>query len=635
MSFNRYKHLYGLFFFGFLIVFMFSTLYIINMSTIKVDNTTFLSKKGQIDLSQWDDHNTIYSLNGEWEFYPNELITSHTLSDQSMFTNVPSSWSYSFLPKEYKGQASYRIIVQLPTSMIGKYVGIRTTNIRQNYRIFIDGVLLFANGDLSNPDEYIPPAFPQTTYFEVKNEKIELIIHVSNNYLNNPGINHSVLIGYEYVVRNLSMTKNNMDVILFATLLSVSLFLLLFFFIFRSNQSKNYDYLGLSINTFFFALATAGYREKLLFQFLFRLDSATLFWLHDFAKIGYYLSLFVLFYRARKNEYPKLIFLMVLAYLAFLSCIVLVLPISVYGAYFDFLTLSLYGLFGIIVLLELKIVLQDNTKWTHSIYVFSLVSLPALYAYTILIYQSTNIWFDVLINISIIFFVFFMLSHTFLDGINTINRNYALSEEVLRNEFAFLQSQIKPHFIFNTFSSIQSMIDIDSNKAQELILHLSDYLRGAFDFNPEHIYVTLEKELEHVRTYLAIEKERYGERFSVEYHIDESLLLSLILQYSIQPLVENALRHGILVRSKPGLIKIFIFQEHTNINVIIEDNGVGCDVHKIYKYLNSETQKRGVGLRNIHKRLINRYGQGLKIESVVGEGTKVTFVIPIFSKEIL
>lgn len=630
---NRYKHLYGLLLFGFLIVFMFSSLYIANMSTIKIDNKSYFSNNGYMDLSQWKDHNTIYALNGEWEFYPNQLIDSRTIPNQHSFINVPSSWSNSFLPAVYKGNASYRIRLKLPQTLVGEYVGIRTTNIRQNYRLYIDGKLLYANGELSIENVYVPPAFPRTTFFKVENEEVEIIIQVSNNVLNNPGINHSVLFGYEDVIRNFSMTKNNMDFILFTIIISLSIFLMLFFFIFRSNQSKNYDYLGLSINTFFFALATAGYREKLLFQFLYRLDSSTLFLLHDFTKIVYYSSLFALLYRARKNQYPKLIFQMILFYLAFLTTIVLFIPISIYGAYFDFLTLSLFGLFGIIVLLEFKIVLQKYEKFTHSIYVFSLISLPALYAFTIVIYQSTNVWFDVLVNISIIFFVFFMLSHTFVDGINTINRNHALSEEVLRNEFAFLQSQIKPHFIFNTFSSIQSMIEIDSNKAQEMIHHLSDYLRGTFDFNPNLMYITLEKELEHVKTYLAIEKERYVDRFSVEYDVDESLLRSLILQVSIQPIIENALRHGILVRTKPGFVKIVIYQDQNTIIVMIEDNGVGCDVDQINLYLNSETQSRGVGLKNIHRRLINLYGSGLRFESTIGIGTKVSFMVPLSSKE--
>ena len=226
-----------------------------------------------------------------------------------------------------------------------------------------------------------------------------------------------------------------------------------------------------------------------------------------------------------------------------------------------------------------------------------------------------------------------MLSHTFVDGINTINRNHALSEEVLRNEFAFLQSQIKPHFIFNTFSSIQSMIEIDSNKAQEMIHHLSDYLRGTFDFNPNLMYITLEKELEHVKTYLAIEKERYVDRFSVEYDVDESLLRSLILQVSIQPIIENALRHGILVRTKPGFVKIVIYQDQNTIIVMIEDNGVGCDVDQINLYLNSETQSRGVGLKNIHRRLINLYGSGLRFESTIGILTKVSFMVPLCYKD--
>lgn len=325
--------------FIFVVVFAFivQAFIIFDMSKIEIASPSDITKKGDIYLNDWNKDNSIFSLDGEWEKIE-EIVTPSNFSTKNFgYENIPGSWSPGFFPKNYKGVSTYRIRVHLPDHLIGDYLGIRTSNIRQDYRIYIDNRLMFENGSFSNNGTYYPSGIPRTTFFKLQYSTIEIVVQVKNDLLHSPGIGHSVLIGKEEVIRKFSMTKNNMDTILITTILSISIYLLLYFFIFYVNNYVNFNYLILSMNALMFAISAGGYREKLLFQFLYNLDTAVLIWIHDFSKVGYYLTLLFLFYNARKNDYPRLIFKLLLIYVLILLCVLVLVPISIYGAYYDFL----------------------------------------------------------------------------------------------------------------------------------------------------------------------------------------------------------------------------------------------------------------------------------------------------------
>jgi len=199
---------------------------------------------------------------------------------------------------------------------------------------------------------------------------------------------------------------------------------------------------------------------------------------------------------------------------------------------------------------------------------------------------------------------------------------------LISSELSFLQAQIKPHFIFNTLSVISSLSLKEPAKAKKVILDLSDYLRASFDFDSVNGFTTLRRELELVRTYLAIEQERFEERLQVEYVVDGSIDCKIPI-LTIQPLVENALKHGIMKKLEGGKISISVHNEGECVRVAIHDNGIGIapDINK--ELLAGEARKGSVGLKNIHKRLMSMYGQGLTISGQIGKGTNVEFLIPI------
>ncbi|SEG64050.1 ATP-binding protein [Paenibacillus sp. UNC499MF] len=193
-------------------------------------------------------------------------------------------------------------------------------------------------------------------------------------------------------------------------------------------------------------------------------------------------------------------------------------------------------------------------------------------------------------------------------------------------EMAFLQAQIKPHFLYNALNTIIALLPSDPDKTTKLLLELSRYLRGSFDFQNRDQLVPLQKEMALVQSYLFLEKARFEERLQVDYHI-RAEPNRLIPPLSIQPVVENAVRHGIMRRAEGGTIGITVEERDDGLLVEITDNGVGMESGRAASLLSAETGK-GVGLINIHTRLLTMFGEGLDIRTGEGQGTTVRFRVP-------
>lgn len=208
-------------------------------------------------------------------------------------------------------------------------------------------------------------------------------------------------------------------------------------------------------------------------------------------------------------------------------------------------------------------------------------------------------------------------------------------------EMAFLQSQIKPHFLFNALTSIASICYTDSERAAKLIQHLGSYLRRSFDIPGTDMFVSLGEEIKLVQSYVEIEKARFDDRLVVEYEVDESLLDVSVLPLTIQPLVENAIRHGVMQTREGGSVKLTVRRDcggpetdsglPERLHVEVRDNGQGIAASRIEGLLDPERQRSGsgVGLINIHRRLLGFFGEGLSLHSREGQGTKVSFRVDL------
>ncbi|WP_246627574.1 hybrid sensor histidine kinase/response regulator [Paenibacillus solanacearum] len=200
--------------------------------------------------------------------------------------------------------------------------------------------------------------------------------------------------------------------------------------------------------------------------------------------------------------------------------------------------------------------------------------------------------------------------------------------ERLRMEAAYLQAQIHPHFLFNTLNSIMALSIADPDKMRKLADAFASFLRISFDFLNTGQLVELTHELKLAEAYLYIEKARFEDRLTVVWDVEPGIHLRLP-PLSIQPLIENAVKHGLLSQNKGGTVHIRIAGEKGFTRIEVKDNGKGIEPDKIAQLLTPTFRgKRGIGLANTNRRLIQLYGQGLSIVSKPNDGTVVSFVIP-------
>lgn len=191
-------------------------------------------------------------------------------------------------------------------------------------------------------------------------------------------------------------------------------------------------------------------------------------------------------------------------------------------------------------------------------------------------------------------------------------------------EVKALQAQINPHFLFNALNTIVSFLRFNPNKARELIVNLSTYLR----YNIEEIstFVDLTKELEQVKAYVEIEKARFGDKLNIIYDIDEDIHVK-IPSLIIQPIVENSIKHGIQKGSGSGSVIIKVkYGNNKDVVVNIEDDGIGIPQEVIESVYNGTAKENKIGISNVHNRLLHIYGNGLTIERL-NKGTKTSFIL--------
>lgn len=189
-------------------------------------------------------------------------------------------------------------------------------------------------------------------------------------------------------------------------------------------------------------------------------------------------------------------------------------------------------------------------------------------------------------------------------------------------ELKALQTQINPHFLFNALNAITSFIRIDPNKARELIINLASYLRYNLELNSE--FIDIKKELKQVKDYIEIEKARFGNKLNIVYDIDDVDME--IPSLTIQPLVENAIIHGILKDKGAGTVKIIVKDNGEKVKISIIDSGIGISEEVIRNIYNDAVPKNKIGLYNVHLRIKLIYGEGLIIKRLE-KGTKIEFYI--------
>jgi two-component sensor histidine kinase len=189
-----------------------------------------------------------------------------------------------------------------------------------------------------------------------------------------------------------------------------------------------------------------------------------------------------------------------------------------------------------------------------------------------------------------------------------------------------LRAQINPHFLFNSLNSIAQLISVAPERAEGCVERLAEIFRYLLR-SENHSFVTLADELDIVDAYLDIERARFGDRLHVTYDVDEAARSRLVPTLLLQPLIENAVRHGVSQKVEGGRVSIEAGLDADNLRVVVSDTGVGLPVDA------DDALSRGIGLRNVHERLVHLFGSSYapEIQTRPGDGTTVTVRVPLRS----
>jgi two-component system LytT family sensor kinase len=203
----------------------------------------------------------------------------------------------------------------------------------------------------------------------------------------------------------------------------------------------------------------------------------------------------------------------------------------------------------------------------------------------------------------------------------------AQGERLARAELRALRAQISPHFIYNALAAVAAYIHSSPEEARELLTDFAEFTRYAF--RGERPYVTLADELQYVEKYLRLERARFGDDLTVRIEVTPEVLPAVVPILSVQPLVENAVRHGVEQRGH-GRVEIIGLDAGSDVELRVIDDGVGMSAERAREVLAGNGG--GIGLANVQARLRGSFGPeyGLEIVSEPGAGTTVTMTLPKF-----
>ncbi|MBW0103309.1 histidine kinase [Pseudonocardia sp. KRD-291] len=200
-----------------------------------------------------------------------------------------------------------------------------------------------------------------------------------------------------------------------------------------------------------------------------------------------------------------------------------------------------------------------------------------------------------------------------------------------RAEVRALRAQISPHFVYNALTTIASFIRTDPTRARELLIEFADFTRYSFRSAGE--YTTLSDELNNIERYIRLEKARFGNRLNIKLQIDSEVLNVVLPFLALQPLVENAVRHGLSGKPNGGTITIRAENAGTECVIVVEDDGVGMDPARLNEDLDdAHLSGAHVGLGNVDDRMRSAFGDnfGLVVDTALGAGMKITLRVPKF-----
>lgn len=599
----------------------------------QTSDSTLHAVNGRLDLAGWDIDNTpILPLEGDWEFYWDQLLTPRDFSSEN--TNKPQMTGYMRVPGLWNGQrlageklpvfgcATYRLVLEnLP---YGGTLGFRKGNVRFSSKVYVNGQELFSDGVPARQEaEYHSGNTPQLGFFSVEKGKAEILIQAANYEYMNSGIPVSLTLGDEAAMLRQYQRNYTLSQMVMAVLFTVAFLYLLFFLVARFNGIREYIMPLFSLFCILFALGN-GLSDQRPLLLIMNIPFTLAFKLKDIFLTANFIVLLWILHLYKKGLLPLwLIRSVSILYSLYLISIFL-LPIYAYIK-IHLLVMVCNSILLVILLISSLLLFLCRAE---GFLIFVAILSVNLYSADAILFSLGVKESSGYVQVYILIFavvMMFLLSMQYFTAIRRLRDSMKRTQEA---EISFLRAQINPHFLYNGLNSIAALCATAPEKAEDVTVALSEFLRRSFDFKKMDAMSTLSKELELLETYLYIEKTRFGDRLQVEYDLAEELEL-LIPPLILQPLVENAVRHGLMDNIAGGLVTISIQRQGDEAVFTITDNGVGMDTERLEEILKEQPSAGGIAVWNINQRLKLLYGRELMINSHMGQGTRVSFRLPL------
>jgi len=605
--------------------FILLALFLLLFLFLKIDDSKQIEvQKGILNIESYDmEMKTPISLSGEWEFYWKQFLTNSDISEAEpdLLVKVPSTWNeYSLDGQRLSGDGygTYRIHVK-EGHLLGEVIGLRIQTFSSAYRLYVDDKLVAKNGNISNNVlEEVGEYKPQTVYFSAPSDEFDIIIQVSNHHYARGGFWSPMYIGSQSQIMRFddSVIMKNMMVI--GAFLIVAMFYISSFILMKENKANLY--FGLLCLSSILAYDTAG--QLLLTKAISGLSINTMIFIWYSSSI--WSALLILLYMSTfyESSYSRIAVRVYMIIVIIIQTCYILIPPSTYTAFGRIANnVELFGLLVATAIAVMGVVTKKKSSGMNliSILIILIVVVHDVLYYTSLIHSSYG-------EIMYVGFFIFLLIQMLIKAINI--KDYYENKNAA--ELKFLQAQIKPHFLYNALNAIISISREEHERSTNLLITFSNYLRGSFDFKSTDNETLLRKEIEHVNAYLEIEKARFEER------IEFTVTLPVYLDYYIpvlvmQPIIENAIVHGLLPKPEGGKVELNIAEKDEYLEFSVKDNGIGMDSEIILKQQSDEF-KNGIALANIDSRLRRLYGTGLRIVSEKMMGTEVLWRIPIIER---
>ena len=570
-----------------------------------------------------------YYLQGDWEFYYGQFLSESTRTPQkSGIQSVPSSWANSPLapsPYETGGYASYRCYVS--GLHHNRPLAVLVPNLACAHRIYVDGELVTQSGTVSKiRGETLtsPSALKEKVNLDAGLH--EIVIEVSADSFS--GLYLTPMItdyAYETAYANslLALRFAMIGIILYAAAV-----LIIFSKISKTRYFSPWLWVLFILQALRMLISTEGY---IVAQPLFGNISYEKMFLFTFAST-FVIKLTAIIYFRDELKLQVSMQSMALLSVSFLLLVISTdfLPSTVYTNYY-YLILQLFStvadLYAVNKLCQCLSKGEKNAGLLCAAYLFLFVgiTMDALYTCGEIPFRCSSF-----MPISFSLFALFI---TIIHARNALviykgaQQAKELERELEKANMSVMISQIQPHFLYNALNTIKSLIRRDPKTAEQAVIDFAYYLRGNMDSLSHTEPIPFSTELAHIQYYCNIELLRFSDKLKIEYDIGEENFTVPTL--SIQPLMENAIKHGVTKRPEGGTVKLSTRKDDKNYIIRVEDDGIGFDPAEAL----SEDGRSHVGLANIRYRFETMMHARVNVESTPGVGTTVTVYIPIAQKE--